>query len=127
MQQRAEHSACNNNRQWSPAISHDQAARRAAGRSRYNARRHFRAAYRRQQIVEMWWDLGKGGWSPLDRGGQSFLADFFHVNRSTICRDMAIIKKSWAVGTCPTCDTVLGVARMTGLDEQGRIKVTYAA
>jgi hypothetical protein len=72
----------------------------------------------------MWEDLGKDGWSPLDRGGQSFLADFFHVNRSTICRDMAIIKKSWAVGTCPTCDTVLRASRIDDLEERGRIKVT---
>lgn len=31
----------------------------------------MRAAYRRYQILEMWEDLGKGGWSPLDRGQQT--------------------------------------------------------
>jgi hypothetical protein len=75
----------------------------------------------------MWEDLGKDGWSPFDRGNQAMLADFFHVNRSTICRDMAIIKKMWQVATCPTCDTVLSVDRIQDLEERGRIKVTRAA
>jgi hypothetical protein len=79
---------------------------------------------RRRQILEMWEDLGKDGWSPFNRGNQSHMAEFFHVHRSTICRDMAIIKKMWSVGTCPTCDTVLSIDRIQGLEEQGRIKVT---
>lgn len=123
MQPTSRHSA-SNNRQWSPASSRDEAARRAAGRRRYNARRKVKAIVRRHQIVEMWADLGKDGWSPFDRGGQAMLADFFHVNRSTICRDMAIIKKMWQVGTCPTCNAVLNVDRIQDLEERGRIKVT---
>ena|ERR1019366_112296 len=79
---------------------------------------------RRRQILEMWEDLGKDGWSPFNRGNQSHMAEFFHVHRSTICRDMAIIKKMWSVGTCSTCDTVLSIDRIQGLEEQGRIKVT---
>jgi hypothetical protein len=126
VQPRSIHSA-NNNRQWEPATSHDQAARRAAGRARYNRRRKVKAILRRRQILEMWEDLGKDGWSPYDRGGQTFLADFLHVHRSTICRDMAIIKKMWQVGTCPTCDTVLSVDRIQDLEERGRIRVTRPA
>jgi hypothetical protein len=86
-----------------------------------------KAILRRRQILEMWEDLGKDGWSPYDRGGQTFLADFFHVHRSTICREMAIIKKMWQVAVCPTCDTVLGVERIEDLEERGRIRVTRPA
>jgi hypothetical protein len=127
MQQSQVPNARNKNRQWSPATSQDQAARRAAGRRRYNARRRVKAIIRRGQIIEMWEDLGKDGWSPFDRGHQSEMAKFFHVHRSTICRDMAIIKRMWSVGTCPTCDTVLDIERMDGLEERGRITVTYGA
>ncbi|MGA2307496.1 MAG: hypothetical protein ABSH29_25410 [Acidimicrobiales bacterium] len=123
MQSRSTPSA-GNNRQWSPATSHDQASRRAAGRRRYNARRKVKAILRRRQIIEMWRDLGKDGWSPFDRGGQAMLADFFHVNRSTICRDMAMIKRMWQVVACPTCDSVLSIDRIDDLEERGRIKVT---
>jgi hypothetical protein len=124
MQQSAIHSASNKSRQWSPAFSPDEAARRASGRRRYNARRKVRAILRRRQILEMWEDLGKDGWSPYDRGGQTFLADFFHVHRSTICRDMTIIKKMWRAAACPTCDSVLSVDRIEDLEERGRIRVT---
>jgi hypothetical protein len=55
---------------------------------------------------------------------QTFLADFFHINRSTICRDMTVIKKMWAVATCPTCDTVLRVDRIEDLEKRGRIRLT---
>jgi hypothetical protein len=125
MQPRSAHSACNN-RQWEPAASHDEAARRASGRKRYNARRRFKAAHRRRQIVEMWADLSKDGWSPFDRGNQTYLAEFFNVNRSTICRDMAIIKRMWRVTECPTCETVLDMERIDDLEEQGKVRVTEA-
>jgi hypothetical protein len=74
---------------------------------RYNARQRFRADHRRNQIIEMWEDLGKNGRSPFDRGNQTYLAEFFKVNRSTICRDMVIIKRMWRAAECPTCETVL--------------------
>ena len=123
MQQSGRHSA-RNNRQWGPAASQDEAARRASGGKRYNARRRLRADYRRRQIVEMWADLGKDGWSPFDRGSQTFMAEFFKVNRSTICRDMAIIKRMWRVAECPTCETVLDIERIEDLEERGKIRVT---
>ena len=72
----------------------------------------------------MWADLGKDGWSPFDRGSQTYLAEFFKVNRSTICRDMVIIKRMWRVAECPTCATVLDMARIKDLAERGKIRVT---
>ena len=102
----------------------EEAARRASGRKRYNARRRFRADHRRSQIVEMWADLGQDGWSPFTRGSQTYLAEFFEVHRSTICRDMVIIKKMWRVAECPTCETVLDMERIEDLDERGKIRVT---
>lgn len=123
MQQSHAHSACNNEAQWAPAGSYDHAARRASGRKRYNARRQFLAAHRRRQIVEMWADLGQDGWSPFDRGSQTFLAEFFKVNRSTICRDLVIIKRMLRVAECPTCGTVLDMTRIEDLAERGKITV----
>ncbi|MGA2307225.1 MAG: hypothetical protein ABSH29_24005 [Acidimicrobiales bacterium] len=40
---------------------------------------------------------------------------------------MAIIKRMWGVGICPTCETVSSVDRIEDLEERGRIKVTRAA
>ena len=114
-----------NNSAWSTPTSSDQAARRASGRTRYNARRQARATFRRDEIVKVWEDLGKDGWSPFSRGEQSFLADLFHVNRSTICRDMKIIQQQWRVGVCPTCASVLEVQRIEDLVERGKVKATY--
>jgi hypothetical protein len=51
------------------------------------------------------------------------LAEFFKVNRSTICRDMVIIKRMWRVAECPTCGTVLDAERITGLEARGQIRV----
>jgi len=72
----------------------------------------------------MWADLGKDGWSPFNRGNQTYLAEFFKVNRSTICRDMAIIKRMWRVAECSTCETVLDMERIEDLEERGKIRVT---
>jgi hypothetical protein len=123
MQQGMERNA-RNNRLWRPAESRDEASRRASGRERYNARRQFRAAHRRSQIVEMWADLGKDGWSPFNRGSQTYLAEFFKVHRSTICRDMVIIKRMWRAAECPTCETVLDMQRIDDLEGRGKIRVT---
>jgi hypothetical protein len=124
MQPSSSRSACNKN-SWSNPSSYDQAARRASGRARYNARRQARATIRRAEILKMWEDLGRDGWSPYNRGSQTMMADLFQVDRSTICRDMKFLRRYWQVTTCPTCDNPLHFDRINELAEQGRIKVRY--
>jgi hypothetical protein len=125
IQQRSVHSACNNNRQWSPATSQDQAARRAAGRRRYNARRQFRAAIRRKKIIDLWEELADGsGWSIFGRGSQTQLAQILGVNRSTICRDLKVIMARNRMVACPTCDSALSISRAEDLEKEGKVKVT---
>jgi hypothetical protein len=128
MQQSAGHSANNVNRQWSPATSRDEAARRAAGRARYNARRQFKAAIRRQRIIEIWEEKSDGsGWSIFGRGSQSQLAQILGVNRTTICRDLRVIMAGNRMVACPTCDAALSRSRVAELERQGKVRVTRAA
>jgi hypothetical protein len=116
----------NNNRQWNPATSHDQAARRAAGRARYNRRRQFKAAIRRKKIVDIWEERVDGsGWSIFSRGSQTELAKMLGVNRSTICRDLKVIMARNRLVACPTCDRALSIQRVEELERLGKVKVTY--
>jgi hypothetical protein len=39
----------------------------------------------------------------FEHGGQSALAEVYGVSRATICRDVAAIKKSIQMVTCPMC------------------------
>jgi hypothetical protein len=125
IQQKSAHSA-NNNRQWIPATSHDHAARRAAGRARYNRRRQFKAAIRRKKIIEIWEERSDGsGWSIFGRGSQTQLAQMLGVNRSTICRDLKVIMARNRFVACPTCDHALSIQRVDELERQGKVKVTH--
>jgi hypothetical protein len=127
VQQRSIHSA-NNNRQWSAATSPDHAARRAAGRARYNARRQFRAAIRQKKIIDLWEELADGsGWSIFGRGSQTQLAQILGVNRSTICRDLKVIMARNRMVACPTCDRALSISRVEELERQGKVKLTGVA
>ena len=123
MQPRTKHSA-RNNRQWGPAASRDEAARRASGRARYNKRRQVKAAIRRRRIVEIWEQKSREGWSIFSRGSQSQLAGMLGVNRSTICRDLRVIWARSQVIQCPTCDSALRIGRAEDLESLGRVKIT---
>jgi hypothetical protein len=127
MQPTSGHNACNN-RQWGPPASHDEAARRASGRTRYNRRRQVKAMLRRAKLLRICHELScEGNWSPFRRGEQTRLAAMLGVSRSTICRDMQAI---WGGGramthSCPTCDSPLSFRRIEELARQNRLKVTH--
>jgi hypothetical protein len=122
MQQRSMPNA-RNNRSWHPAADPDEAARRASGRRRYNARRQVRAAIRRGRIISIWEERSRAGWSIFSRGSQTQLAEMLGVDRSTICRDVKAILSRQAVATCPICDSALRIDRLEELERQGRGKV----
>jgi hypothetical protein len=84
---------------WSAPTDPDVVNRRAGGRRRYNAWRAFRAEYRRTQVAALL-DV-KGGMSV--RGTQAEIARRLDVNRSTICRDLALLHKRLFVGADPLC------------------------
>jgi DNA invertase Pin-like site-specific DNA recombinase len=125
MQQSAIHSVGNKSQQWSQATSQDEAARRAAGRARYNRHRQFKAAIRRKKIIDIWEDRADGsGWSIFSRGSQTELAKMLGVNRSTICRDLKVIMARNRMVACPTCEAALSIQRIEGLEREGKVTVT---
>jgi hypothetical protein len=76
--------------------------RRAGGRRRYNAERQAEARARRAAIVAMLGDT-----IILNpRGVQTLLANYFGVNRSTICRDVEALRVEYRRAfICPLCGT----------------------
>lgn len=90
---------------WKNRTSPDEAARRAAGRRRYNAERQALAQKRRNEIKEM---IGEEGiilcGKSYGRGKESQLAIYFGVHRSTICRDIEALRAEWrAAYMCRIC------------------------
>ena len=67
---------------WTKVVSHDEAARRAAGRRRINAQRHREAERRRDLVVRLVMVYG------LEHGVRQKIADQLGVHRSTISRDI---------------------------------------
>jgi hypothetical protein len=68
--------------QWRQPTSWAEVTRRAVGRYKYNAVRHFQAQLRRREVLQL---LHRWGWGP---GVQSQIAVHLGVHKSTICRDM---------------------------------------
>ena len=88
---------------WSSPTDAATVARRAGGRRAYNARRRFAAEARRAAVMAL---VEKEGVSIWRRGVQSKLAENLGVHRSTICRDVRIIKAEYrAACRCPLCGT----------------------
>lgn len=71
---------------WTNLVSHDEAARRAAGRRRINAQRRHRANVRRAKVVQMVEE--RGG---LEHGTRAEIARELGVSRSTVSRDVAAV------------------------------------
>jgi len=89
---------------WSGYQRKDIVNRRAGGRRRINAERKARAWKRREEIKEL---LG-GHYillgTTLARGLETTLAEYFGVNRSTICRDKEALLAEWRKDhICPGC------------------------
>jgi hypothetical protein len=90
-------------------------ARRAAGRTRHNLARQFRAAERRVNVLRLFHEL-RGGYlmsehaayplgGLLGWGIQAEIARRLGVHRSTVCRDLqAAIRRSGELGLCPLCE-----------------------
>jgi hypothetical protein len=72
--------------EWSHPPSRAVARARLIGRRRYNEARQAAAGQRRDLVQEVWLTSG-GAW-----GWQSKLARQLQVHKSTICRDVAMIK-----------------------------------
>lgn len=90
--------------------STDELHRRAGGRRRYNAERQRAAWARRKAIIEA---IGEGTALLSPHGIQTALAERFGVNRSTICRDIAAIRKAWRdPRRCAVCGDVFPMVTM---------------
>jgi hypothetical protein len=113
---------CNNGTDRVPA---DEAARRAAGRRRYNAWRRAIALLRRTALARLLHVQGglarttRDGWP--DRrmgalGNQAALARYFGVSRATICRDLQKLLAEHH--PCPTCGAGVRPPGPTPSDEE---------
>jgi hypothetical protein len=96
---------------WSNYQSTDIVNRRAGGRRRVNAERKARAWKRREEIKELiggrYILLG----TSFARGLETKLAEYFGVNRSTICRDKEALLAEWRKDhVCPGCGTAYGIS-----------------
>ena len=103
---------------WSAPVSADEAARRAAGRRHYNARRTERKQERQDEIVEMLLDNGRT-W-----GCQAQMARTFGVSESTISRDIKEIHRRGRGSACPVCDAVWDRHDWEDLARRGRVVLT---
>lgn len=94
---------------WSSYQSQNTVNRRAGGRRRINAMRKARAWKRREQIKEL---LGNRILLLVSsRGLETRLAEYFGVNRSTICRDKEALLAEWRKNhICPGCGTLYEVS-----------------
>jgi hypothetical protein len=81
--------------EWSRSTSTDEAHRRASGRRQYNAVRHLRAFFRRQEVAELLDQLG------YRHGVQVVIARRLGVSPATISRDVAVVLA--APRRCPRC------------------------
>jgi len=73
---------------WSKLTTHSEAARRAGGRRRINAVRHWDVIQRRAKVFKTVSERGLAG---FDRGVRAQIARELGVSRSTISRDVAAI------------------------------------
>jgi len=94
---------------WSNYQSTDIVNRRAGGRRRINAERKARAWKRREEIKELLG--GRYILLGISRGLETKLAEYFGVDRSTICRDKEALLREWRKDhICPGCGTMYGIS-----------------
>lgn len=122
MQQDSPHEARNSS--WSNPTSDDEAARRAAGRARYNSVRQLNAMVRRGMLVDDWRQMARNGGSLFDYGARARLAKEFGVHRSTITRDLAILKTDLWLVPCPTCSSPVKVSGWREKERRGEVRIT---
>ena len=73
----------------SPCSEWDAICRRAGGRRRYNQARQWAAEMRLSQVAKLLNEV------PHERGYQTRIAKRLGVSRSTVCRDMARLKRTY--------------------------------
>jgi DNA invertase Pin-like site-specific DNA recombinase len=85
---------------WSAPTSGSEVHRRAAGRTKYNSVRRFKADLRRVEVQKLFAQYG------FARGARARIARELGVDRSTVSRD---IRRLWAPDgeTCPTCERMM--------------------
>lgn len=105
------------NLDWRAPVTSDEAARRAAGRRLYNARRTEEMLLRRREVVEMLRFNGHG-W-----GSQAQMARALGVSEATISRDVKAIFEQ-EVHPCPTCGRVYDIETWKDLARQGKVVLT---
>jgi len=81
---------------WSAPTTAEEVARRAAGRTHYNAWRKSMALRRRCEVSRLLTAQGA-----FRRGYQAKLARLLGVSRATVCRDVATLRREGR--PCPSC------------------------
>jgi hypothetical protein len=74
--------------------------------------------------MDRWRELARDGGSIFDFGSRARLAKEFEVHRSTITRDLAILRKDWGYAPCPTCSSPVSVGAWRERERQGQVTVT---
>jgi hypothetical protein len=74
--------------EWNRPVTRNEAIRRAIGRERYNLQRRLYAEYRQIGIAEKLHQYG------TMRGVQSLIAEQLHLDRATVCRDVAALRRA---------------------------------
>lgn len=97
-------------------MSGEEAARRAAGRRRYNSIRSLEKDLRRRDVLSYIEAHGLG------YGVQARIARELGVSEATISRDVAALL--YDVHPCPTCHRVWGREDWEEVAEAGRVKLT---
>lgn len=100
---------------WAAPVSTDEAARRAAGRRRYNSVRQLQAQLRRIDVECL---LYQFGWQ---HGTQARIAEALGVSESTVSRDLKAVFPG-AI-RCPACACTHPLERWRELERQGRVKL----
>jgi hypothetical protein len=68
--------------------------------------------------------MSKGGGSIFDFGSRARLAKEFGVHRSTITRDLAILRRDWGYAPCPTCSSPVKVRAWREKERRGEATLT---
>jgi hypothetical protein len=79
---------------------------------------------RRGMIVDDWKQMAGNGGSPFDYGARARLAKEFGVHRSTITRDLKILRQHWGYAPCPTCSSPVSVRVWREKERKGKVKIT---
>jgi hypothetical protein len=70
--------------------------------------------------------MATDGWGIFDFGSRARLAKEFGVHRSTITRDLAMLRENWGYAPCPTCSSPVSVRAWQEKERKGTVKIREA-